>query len=69
MTLMRFDPFRELDRLVEQTLSVGARPPARQGGDEVLSDERPPGEFARHLFLGSVPAQEAPAAATEPAPA
>ena len=25
MTLMRFDPFRELDRLAEQTLSVGAR--------------------------------------------
>lgn len=25
MTLMRFDPFRELDRLAEQTLSVGTR--------------------------------------------
>ena len=25
VTLMRFDPFRELDRLAEQTLSVGAR--------------------------------------------
>jgi HSP20 family protein len=25
MTLMRFDPFRELDRLAEQTLSAGAR--------------------------------------------
>jgi len=25
MTLMRFDPFRELDRLAEQTLSVGVR--------------------------------------------
>ncbi len=25
MTLMRFDPFRELDRLAEQTLSVAAR--------------------------------------------
>ena len=25
MALMRFDPFRELDRLAEQTLSVGAR--------------------------------------------
>jgi HSP20 family protein len=25
MTLMRFDPFRELDRLAEQTISVGAR--------------------------------------------
>jgi HSP20 family protein len=25
VTLMRFDPFRELDRLAEQTMSVGAR--------------------------------------------
>lgn len=25
MTLMRFDPFEELDRLAEQTLSVGPR--------------------------------------------
>ena len=25
MTLLRFDPFRELDRLAEQTMSVGAR--------------------------------------------
>jgi HSP20 family protein len=25
VTLMRFDPFRELDRLAEQTVSVGAR--------------------------------------------
>ena len=30
MTLMRFDPFRELDRLAEQTLSVGARALADQ---------------------------------------
>ena len=158
MTLMRFDPLRELDRLAEQTTSVGARAlhsmpmealrrgdefivhldvpgvgsddidltvernvvsirvrrlPARQEGDEVLIDERPHGEFARQLFLGdnldadrltadtrdgvltltipvseaskprrvvlgsadrssdagSAPAQEAAAAATEPAPA
>ena len=52
MTLMRFDPVKELDRLAEQTLSVGARGPhsmpmdAPRRGDEVLIDERPHGEFA-----------------------
>ena len=42
MTLMRFDPFRELDRLAEQTLSAGARAvrtlpmEALRRGDELL---------------------------------
>jgi HSP20 family protein len=94
---MRFDPFRELDRFAEQTLSAGTRAirtmpmealrrgdeskvyidlpgvvpddidlivernvvsvrarraPAHQGGDDVIIDERPYGEFNRQLFLG-----------------
>ncbi|MEA5365277.1 Hsp20 family protein [Amycolatopsis sp., V23-08] len=36
MTLMRFDPFRDL----------------RREGDELLVDERPQGEFSRQFFLG-----------------
>ena len=42
MTLMRFDPFRELDRLAEQTLSAGTRAvrampmEALRRGDEFL---------------------------------
>ena len=42
MALMRFDPFRELDRLAEQTLAVGARAArgmpmeALRRGDEFL---------------------------------
>jgi HSP20 family protein len=96
MTLMRFDPFRELDRFSEQVLAgpramrampmeafrrggefvialdlPGADPddvdvtvernvinvhatrrPVRREGDEVLVDERPQGDYSRHLFLG-----------------
>jgi HSP20 family molecular chaperone IbpA len=50
MALMRFDPFRELDRLTDQALA--RRRPIRQEGDEVIVDERPQGEFRRQLFLG-----------------
>jgi HSP20 family protein len=49
VTLMRFDPFRELDRLGEPTLSVGARAlhsmpmEAMRRGDELIVDLDVPG--------------------------
>jgi HSP20 family protein len=49
VTLMRFDPFRELDRLAEQTMSVGARAlhsmpmEAMRRGDELIVDLDVPG--------------------------
>ena len=51
MTLMRFAPFREFDRLAEQTISVGARAlhgmpmEALRRGDEASK--------ARRVVLGS----------------
>src|ERR1700733_13787360 len=99
MTLMRFDPFRELDRLPDHALTSARTPrtmpmeafrrgdqfivaidlpgvnqddvditvernvielsarrqPLRQAGDEVIIDERPQGEFRRHVFPGDTP--------------
>jgi HSP20 family protein len=49
VTLMRFDPFRELDRLAEQTLATGARAvrsmpmEALRRGDEVIVHVDVPG--------------------------
>jgi hypothetical protein len=69
---MRFDPFRELDRLAEQPLSVGTR--VLHGMP--MKALRPGHAFVVHLDLpgvgvaGSVPAptQVAAAAVTEPGP-
>jgi HSP20 family protein len=62
--LMRFDPFREMDRIA-QMADEAARTPrsfpldvkgerrfARQDGDEVIAAERPLRMFTRQLMLG-----------------
>jgi HSP20 family protein len=57
MTLMRFDPFRELDRLAEQTLSAGARAmrtmpmEALRRGDEFVIQLDLPGVLREDIDL------------------
>jgi HSP20 family protein len=50
MTLMRFDPFRELDRLAEQTLSAGARAMRTMPMEALRRGD----EFVIHLDLPGV---------------
>jgi HSP20 family protein len=50
VTLMRFDPFKELDRLAEQTLSVGARGLRSMPMDALRRDD----EFIVHLDVPGV---------------
>ena len=50
MTLMRFDPVKELDRLAEQTLSVGARGPHSMPMDALRRGD----EFTVHLDVSGV---------------
>jgi HSP20 family protein len=50
VTLMRFDPFRELDRLAEQTLSAGARAMRTMPMEALRRGD----EFVIHLDLPGV---------------
>ena len=57
MTLMRFDPFRELDRLAEQSLSAGTRAlrsmpmEALRRGDELIVHMDVPGVTRENIDL------------------
>src|ERR671932_483358 len=53
MSVMRFDPFRDFDRLAEQNvLTIRAeRRFNTHEEDEIIVNERPQGTFSRQLFL------------------